>query len=51
MILLPRGSMPYEVAASAWTHRLGCERFDANSFDALRAFRDRYRDRGPEFVP
>jgi len=51
MILLPRESMPYEVAATAWTHRLVCERFDAKSFDALRAFRDRYRDRGPEFVP
>jgi len=51
MILLPRGSMPYAVAATAWTHRLGCERFGPRSFDALRAFRDRYRDRGPEFVP
>jgi hypothetical protein len=51
MILLPRGSMPYEVAATAWTHRLGCEQLDAKAFDALRAFRDRYRDRGPEFVP
>jgi hypothetical protein len=51
MILVPDGSMPYEVAATAWTHRLGCERFQRASFDALRAFRERYRDRGPEFVP
>jgi Protein of unknown function (DUF3105) len=51
MMMAPRGSMPYEVAATAWTRRLGCERFETASFDALRAFRERYRDRGPEFVP
>lgn len=51
MILAPRDSMPYEVAATAWTHRLGCDRFVRASFDALRAFRERFRDRGPEFVP
>jgi hypothetical protein len=51
MIMAPRGSMPYEVAATAWTRRIGCERFERASFDALRAFRERYRDRGPEFVP
>lgn len=51
MILLPDGSMEYEVAATAWTKRLGCKQFGRASFDALRAFRERYRDRGPEFVP
>jgi hypothetical protein len=51
MILLPRDSMPYEVAATAWTHRLGCKRLSRETFDALRTFRQRYRDRGPEFVP
>jgi len=51
MFLVPRGSMPYEVAATGRTHRLGCEQLTAASFDALRTFRDRYRDRAPEFVP
>jgi hypothetical protein len=51
MLLLPDDSMPYEVAATGWTHRLGCEELGRASFDALRAFRKRYRDRGPEFVP
>ena len=51
MLLVPRGSMPYEVAATGWTHRLGCNRMSRATFDALRTFRDSYRDRAPEFVP
>ena len=51
MILLPDDTMPYEVAATAWTHRIGCEEMSPRVFDALRAFRDAWRDRGPEFVP
>lgn len=43
--------MPYPVAASAWTQLLVCERYNAKVPDAIRAFRDRYRDRGPEKVP
>lgn len=45
----PRG-MPYAVAASAWGHLVGCPRFNPRVFDALRAFRDRYRGKGPEAV-
>jgi hypothetical protein len=51
VILVPRESMPFEVAASAWRHVLGCERTGPEAIDAVRAFRDRWRDRGPEFVP
>ena len=51
MFLVPRGSMPYEVAATGWTHRIGCEQLTPESYDALRSFRDSYRDRAPEFVP
>ena len=40
--------MPYEVAAVSWRHVLGCKRFTPEAIDALRAFRDRYRDRAPE---
>jgi hypothetical protein len=40
--------MPYEVAAVAWRQLLGCRRWSPQAVDALRAFRDRYRDRAPE---
>jgi len=43
--------MPFAVAATAWDHVVACETFDDQVFDALRAFRDRYTDKGPEFVP
>jgi hypothetical protein len=51
MVLFPNRRMPYQVAASAWGHLIGCERITDATFDALRAFRDRYRDQGPEQVP
>ncbi len=43
--------MPYAVAATAWTQMLGCKTFTPKVFDAIRNFRERYRDRGPEAVP
>jgi Protein of unknown function (DUF3105) len=43
--------MPYAVAATAWGHLLGCPRFNDRVFDALRAFRSNYIDKGPETVP
>ena len=43
-------SMPCDVAATAWGHGVLCPTLNARSFDALRAFRDRFRDRGPETV-
>jgi hypothetical protein len=43
--------MDYQVAATAWGHLIGCKRISDETFDALRAFRDRYRDQGPEQVP
>jgi hypothetical protein len=52
MLLFPNNTgMDYEVAATAWKHRLGCAKFNARVPDALRRFRDAYRDRGPEDVP
>lgn len=50
MVLLPNRSMPYKVAVTAWGHLLGCEKVNDKTFDAIRAFRDRYRDQGPEQV-
>jgi hypothetical protein len=46
-----QSGMPYQVAASAWTHGLGCRRFNDQAIDALRSFRARYIDKGPEQVP
>ncbi len=51
IILMPNAEMPYEVAAVAWTEVLGCKRANPQMFDAIRAFKARYRDRAPEFVP
>jgi hypothetical protein len=52
MLLFPNNTgMDYEVAATAWKHRLGCAHFNARVPEALRRFRDAYRDRGPENVP
>jgi hypothetical protein len=43
--------MPYAVAATAWTHLLGCPSMNDKVFDAIRTFRSRYIDKGPEKVP
>ena len=39
-----------EVAASAWTRSIVCPKVNDSTWDALRLFRDRYRDQGPEQV-
>jgi Protein of unknown function (DUF3105) len=51
MVLSPDPDMPYAVAVTAWGHLAGCKRVNDATFDVIRAFRDRYRDRGPEAVP
>lgn len=52
VLLYPNGTdMPYQVAATTWDHALLCEEFSPQIFDAIRAFKDQYRDQGPEFVP
>lgn len=43
--------MPFAVAATAWVQQLGCPQVNDRVFDALRTFRDRYIDKGPEQVP
>ena len=44
-------NMPFAVAATAWTHLLGCPKMDDKVFDAVRAFRDAYVDKAPEQIP
>jgi hypothetical protein len=52
LLLYENGTnMPYAVAATAWTQLLGCNEMNDKVFDALRAFYDRYVDKGPEQVP
>ncbi len=43
--------MPYQVAATAWGQLLGCPQMNPKVFDAIRTFRERYLDKGPEVVP
>jgi hypothetical protein len=51
LLLENRTGMPCPVAATAWGHAILCRGTDARSLDALRSFRDAYRDKGPETVP
>jgi hypothetical protein len=52
MLLFQNGTkMPFAVAATAWDHQLGCKTMNPQVFDAVRAFRQAYIDKGPEVVP
>jgi hypothetical protein len=42
--------MQAQVAATAWTHSLACPQMNNKVFDAIRTFRTRYIDKGPERV-
>jgi hypothetical protein len=42
--------MPYDVAAVAWGHVLGCKTFNPRIYDAFRDFRLKYTYQGPEFL-
>jgi hypothetical protein len=44
-------NMNAAVAATAWTHSLTCPEFNDKIYDAIRAFRARFIDKGPEAVP
>jgi hypothetical protein len=43
--------LPYAVAATAWGHAITCDTWNDSVFDALRAFRIQYVDKGPENIP
>jgi hypothetical protein len=52
VVLTPNSRpMPYQVAATAWTHLLGCPTYNDKVPDAFRAFRNAYRLKGPEYYP
>jgi len=46
-----QSNMDAAVAATAWTHSITCPKVTAETFDAIRAFRERYTDQGPEQIP
>ena len=48
VILFQNPNMPWQVAVAAWDHYLGCKTYNDKVPDAIRAFRDKYRDHGPE---
>ncbi|MDQ6805742.1 MAG: DUF3105 domain-containing protein, partial [Actinomycetota bacterium] len=49
LLLFPNTTgMPYDVAATAWGHVLGCKTFNPRVFDALRDFRMTYTNQAPE---
>ncbi len=43
--------MKAEVAATAWTQSLTCPTMNDKVYDAVRAFRVAYTDKGPELIP
>ena len=56
VIMLPRAELKQPFAVSAWVgdttgHILRCNEVNDNIWDAIRAFKEKYRDKGPEFVP
>ncbi len=56
VIVLPREELKQPFAVSAWTgvhngHILRCNDLNDQSWDAIRAFKEKYRDKAPEFVP
>jgi hypothetical protein len=56
VIMLPREELKQPFAVSAWIgvhtgHILRCEELNDSSWDAIRAFKEQYRDKAPEFVP
>lgn len=44
-------NMPYALAVTAWGSMLSCSAVSDATFDAIRAFRTRFVDTGPEFIP
>ncbi len=52
VLFFPNSEMPYEVAVTAWTQLMGCDRYEgAATLDAIRDFRDTYIGLGPEPLP
>jgi hypothetical protein len=51
LVLQNDTQMPYRVAAVAWGNMVGCPDYSDEVWDVLRAFRERFVDKGPEQIP
>jgi hypothetical protein len=51
VLMRNNSKMPFQVAAVAWRHYMGCEAFTPKTIEALRVFREELIDKGPEIVP
>jgi hypothetical protein len=56
VIMLPREELKEPFAVTAWVgedtgHILRCNDVNDSTWDAIRAFKEKYRDKAPEFVP
>jgi len=52
MVLMRNNTkMPFTTAAVAWRHYVGCKDASPKAIAAMRLFRDKYVDKGPEFIP
>jgi hypothetical protein len=47
-VLFPNADMPYTVAVAAWGHLAGCKKVTDETFDVIRAFKQRYLGAAPE---
>jgi len=52
VLMQNNSDMPFQVAAVAWRHYLGCSEFKGEqTIAAMRAFRELYVDKAPEQIP
>ena len=56
VIMLPYEALEEPFAVTAWVgqstgHTLRCDEVNDTTWDAIRAFKEKYRDKAPEFVP
>ena len=51
VLMQNNSEMPFEVAAVAWRHYVGCEKYSDKAIAAMRAFRNVYVDTAPEQIP
>ena len=56
VIMLPREELKEPFAVTAWVgdstgHTLRCREVNDSTWDAIRAFKEKYRDKAPEFEP
>ena len=51
VLMQNNSNMPFQVAAVAWRHYMGCRAFSPKSIEALRTFREALIDKAPEKIP